>query len=114
MPLQPAVESLTDGLLSRLALCAVLVVSYHNTEVHFQWDSLGWLAALGAVNGLLLRSSHGSWKMGVLPLMVAAYLLASTIGELLQARVMLNAIQERMRKAEASKSSSSSRKANHE
>ena len=94
--------------------------SYDSTERHFQWDSLGWLAALGAVNGLLLRSSHGSWRMSVVPLMVAAYLLAATIGELLHARVKLNAIQKRTRKAEArqagngSSSSSSSKQVNDE
>ena len=75
------------------------------------------------VNGVYLRSAHGSWKTGVLPLMLAAYLLTCTFGELLQARVELHALQERMRKAESSKAnkakgaparSSSSKHVHHE
>ena len=73
--------------------------------MNFQWDSLGWLATLGVVNGLLLHSAKGGWKIAVLPLMLAAYLLVATIGELLYARVVLNEIQAKMKKAEASSAS---------
>ena len=94
-------------------MCAVCrSISYHNTEVNFQWDSLGWLAALGLVNGLLLHSPAGGWKTAVMPLTLAAYLLASTIGELLYARVELNAVQQRMRKAEASKANDGRKQVN--
>ena len=82
--------------------------SYHETEVQFQWDSLGWLAALGLVNGLLLRSVHGGWKQGAMPVLVTAYLLISTIGELLYARVILHSVQARMRQAERSSSNGTS------
>ena len=107
-----ATIGLPTGLTYRALLCSR--VSYHDTEVHFQWDILAWLAALGVGNGLLLRSAHGSWKTGVMPLMVAVYLLSATIGELLHARVLLHAIQQRMRKREASNADGKSKHVHHQ